>query len=448
MVGGDRGTAVVRRAGSVPAKPASNRHTPAGARGRRALQPPAQPGSATSPRSTVARARNARNRARLWLKKPRKMRWEYRSPKEKLFVSDGELCGFTCRRNDSSERRDFRKLDDLRSPIAFLLGKTKLENELQGLSKATDQAPMNSGDILLRGVPRHGRPGQARCNWRSRPPIRSSRIVLMEPDGGTTEFRFAGWKENVELSDSRFRFTPPAGVETSKEHWLPRRASPLPEAGRKFEVTCVPHRPSCGKRFGNRMLHLRLRHQESIRRQMAEFLVKVADEQGHMRQQVEHGYSEAEVHDRFTQQGYLVYWVKPRTMLSGGGGKFGQARQAAAIDISDFQPAVSDADQGRAADPDGAGSPDQAAAGQTLLSPRERARAGKRRRVAVRCFCRPAGVSQDVHHHADGGRKKRQHGRSSEPLHHLPAHGADFPQKAPGVAGVPGAAGFGGHGAC
>ena len=57
---------------------------------------------------------------------------------------------------------------------------------------------------------------------------------------------------------------------------------------------------------------------------MAEFLVKVADEQGHLRQQVEQGYSEAEVHDRFVQQGYLVYWVKPRTLLSASGGKFGR----------------------------------------------------------------------------------------------------------------------------
>src|SRR5271168_4793843 len=57
---------------------------------------------------------------------------------------------------------------------------------------------------------------------------------------------------------------------------------------------------------------------------MAEFLVKVADEQGHLRQQVENGYSEAEVHDRFVQQGYLVYWVKPRTILSTGGGQFGK----------------------------------------------------------------------------------------------------------------------------
>jgi type IV pilus assembly protein PilC len=62
---------------------------------------------------------------------------------------------------------------------------------------------------------------------------------------------------------------------------------------------------------------------------MPQFLVKVADEQGHLRQQVEHGYSEAEVHDRFTQQGYLVYWVKPRTILSrGGGGQGGKLRQS------------------------------------------------------------------------------------------------------------------------
>lgn len=58
---------------------------------------------------------------------------------------------------------------------------------------------------------------------------------------------------------------------------------------------------------------------------MPEFLVKVADEQGHLRQQVEHGYSEAEIHDRFTQQGYLVYWVKPRTILSGASAQFGKS---------------------------------------------------------------------------------------------------------------------------
>jgi type IV pilus assembly protein PilC len=51
---------------------------------------------------------------------------------------------------------------------------------------------------------------------------------------------------------------------------------------------------------------------------MAEFLVKIADERGRMHEQVEQGYSEAEVHDRFSQQGYLVYWVKPQGLFSGG----------------------------------------------------------------------------------------------------------------------------------
>lgn len=51
---------------------------------------------------------------------------------------------------------------------------------------------------------------------------------------------------------------------------------------------------------------------------MAEFVIKLADERGHLQQQVERGISESEVRDRFTQQGYLVYWVKPRGLLAGG----------------------------------------------------------------------------------------------------------------------------------
>ena len=43
---------------------------------------------------------------------------------------------------------------------------------------------------------------------------------------------------------------------------------------------------------------------------MAEYTVKMADERGHVLEQMEHGGSEVEVRDRFAQQGYLVYSVK------------------------------------------------------------------------------------------------------------------------------------------
>lgn len=153
----------------------------------------------------------------LCLKKPRKMRWEYRSPKEKLFVSDGSAVWFYLPADRQARRSDFKKLDDIRSPLAFLLGKTKLENELQGLSKAIDQTPLAAGNTLLRGVPKGNVAQVSEVLLEITPSAQIVRVILVELDGATTEFRFAGWKENVDLDDARFRFTPPAGVETVDE---------------------------------------------------------------------------------------------------------------------------------------------------------------------------------------------------------------------------------------
>jgi outer membrane lipoprotein carrier protein len=150
----------------------------------------------------------------LWLKKPRKMRWEYRSPRQKLFVSDGQSVWFYLPAERQLRKTPLKKLDDLRSPIAFLLGKTKLESELRGLSKVVDQSPVSPGNVLLRGVPKAMEGQVNEIQLEVTPSHQIARIVLMEPDGGTTEFRFSGWKEDVALSDSQFQFTAPAGVET------------------------------------------------------------------------------------------------------------------------------------------------------------------------------------------------------------------------------------------
>src|SRR5271166_2314241 len=45
---------------------------------------------------------------------------------------------------------------------------------------------------------------------------------------------------------------------------------------------------------------------------MAEYVIKMADERGHMLEQLEHGVSEVEIRDRFAQQGFLVYSVKSK----------------------------------------------------------------------------------------------------------------------------------------
>lgn len=51
---------------------------------------------------------------------------------------------------------------------------------------------------------------------------------------------------------------------------------------------------------------------------MADFVIKMADDRGHVLQKLESGASAGEIRERFSQQGYLVYWVKPRGILAGG----------------------------------------------------------------------------------------------------------------------------------
>jgi type IV pilus assembly protein PilC len=64
---------------------------------------------------------------------------------------------------------------------------------------------------------------------------------------------------------------------------------------------------------------------------MAEFLVKMADERGRVSQQIESARTAAEVRERFALQGFLVYDVQPRGLLSAG-----DIRRRRKVKIDDF----------------------------------------------------------------------------------------------------------------
>jgi outer membrane lipoprotein carrier protein len=148
------------------------------------------------------------------MKKPGKMRWEYRSPREKLFVSDGKDAWFYVPGDRQARRTEARKLDDIRSPLAFLLGKSKLEKELQGLSLAPDIPPLGAGDVVLRGVPQAFADRISEILLELTPDHRIVRIIMNEVDGSVTEYRFSDQKENEAIPDGRFEFSPPPGTET------------------------------------------------------------------------------------------------------------------------------------------------------------------------------------------------------------------------------------------
>jgi outer membrane lipoprotein carrier protein len=150
----------------------------------------------------------------LWLKRPGQMRWEYVTPREKLFVTDGHSAWFYVPGEKQVRKMSLKKLDDLRTPLAYLLGKTRLDKEFSGLSLAPDVAPSVPGDVVLRGVPRSMADRVTDVLLEVTPEGRFQRILAHEVDGSTTEFRFANQKENVPVSEARFKFSPPPGVET------------------------------------------------------------------------------------------------------------------------------------------------------------------------------------------------------------------------------------------
>ena len=154
----------------------------------------------------------------IWLKKPGKMRWEYRSPKEKLFVSDGKEAWFYVPGDRQVRRSKVRDLADLRSPLAFLLGKTKLEKELQGLSFAPDMKPQVAGDMVLRGVPKGMADQVTEVQLEVTPEGRIDQITLFGTDGSATTYRFADQKQDVAVANSQFTFQTPAGVEVIDEN--------------------------------------------------------------------------------------------------------------------------------------------------------------------------------------------------------------------------------------
>jgi outer membrane lipoprotein carrier protein len=149
----------------------------------------------------------------LWLKRPGKMLWDYREPRPKLFVSDGKSAWFYVPGERQARKAPVKRLDDLRSPLRYLLGKTKLEKELAGLSLAAEVSPERPGDVMLRGVPKGMEERVSSVLLEVSPEGAIERMVVDEVDGATTEYRFGNQRENQPIADRRFRFFPPPGVE-------------------------------------------------------------------------------------------------------------------------------------------------------------------------------------------------------------------------------------------
>ena len=155
----------------------------------------------------------------LWLKRPGKMRWEYLQPRQKLFISDGKRAYFYVSGESQARRADIKKLDDLHSPLRYLLGKTRLEKEFEGL-RLGPAGSMQSGNVVLVGRPVALADRVEEVRLEINPAFEIVRIEILELGGSRTEFRFQRLNPNLPAADNLFRFSPPVGVQIIESEGL------------------------------------------------------------------------------------------------------------------------------------------------------------------------------------------------------------------------------------
>lgn len=144
----------------------------------------------------------------LLLVKPGKMKWDYSSPAGKIFLLDGKYAWFYTQGDSRVQRIPAKKLDDLRSPLRFLLGHTALEKEIDHLAVG----PAANGGYTLAGVPK----GQENRIKKMALTVTAEGVITAidvdEMSGALTHFTFSGEQTNVAVPPSTFQFTPPPGI--------------------------------------------------------------------------------------------------------------------------------------------------------------------------------------------------------------------------------------------
>lgn len=153
-----------------------------------------------------------RESGELWLLKPGKMRWEYKVPRPKLFVTDNKNAYFYVPGDRQARRLPVKSLEDFRSPIRFLLGHTKLQKEFDHLAISPEK-PLNPGNMVLQGVPLNMKERVSRVLLEMTPSGQLTRIFIEELDGSITDFRFTNIQEDVPVKSELFKFKAPEGVQ-------------------------------------------------------------------------------------------------------------------------------------------------------------------------------------------------------------------------------------------
>lgn len=144
----------------------------------------------------------------LYLRKPGRMRWEYTSPPGKLFLSDGKDIFQYTPDDPQAIRSKLKESEDMRAPLAFLLGKLNFEKDFKSFQTVADPA----GTWIV-AEPKSENLAYTAVEFLASPDGEIHQVRITGQDRSRLDFTFSHEQLNAPVSAAMFAFHAPAGVQ-------------------------------------------------------------------------------------------------------------------------------------------------------------------------------------------------------------------------------------------
>jgi len=143
----------------------------------------------------------------LFLRKPGRMRWQYSSPAGKLFLSDGKFVYLVIPDSPRVEKRKVKESEDMRAPLAFLLGRLHFEKDFKSF-----ESRLEGEDTWITADPKSPDMPYTKVEFQVTPQFQIRRVRVTGQDLSVLDFRFDQEKLNPALDAKLFKFELPSGA--------------------------------------------------------------------------------------------------------------------------------------------------------------------------------------------------------------------------------------------
>jgi outer membrane lipoprotein carrier protein len=144
----------------------------------------------------------------LYLRKPGRMLWDYTSPKGKVFLSDGKEVFQYAPGDQQAVKSKLKQTEDMRAPLAFLLGKLDFKKEF----KSFNTKPDANGTWIV-AEPKSDNLAYTEVEFLASPEGEIHQVRFTLQDTSKMSLAFSNEEVNVPIVTSIFTFHPPPGVQ-------------------------------------------------------------------------------------------------------------------------------------------------------------------------------------------------------------------------------------------